>query len=531
MRRELLPAPPGSDDFSDPRKVAHAASFLQQSAEITVVPTSGFTVDAWVNLETTEHENGAVVGKGEPWNEQFVIDHLNERWRGFIRMPDNLIAGIDYPLQTGVWTHLALTWDGSTVTFYVNGQAVGSAQATSINSSTTYLGIGGRSEGGDNLNVEFPGLIDEVEYFNRALTAEEISNIAGAGTSGKCKSPSSLTCDAVIRGQEASCSVVGVVDSVIEWKFEGLLPWTQDSTTVVDSTNQMSSWTGLAVLSGKVSATVKTNDSLDTFSDDFTVADRSWSWGQSDWTFGAHAEPPSNCTFDPFEFPPDSVRLGKNVPASSGCGASGPRRIDPTVHSDSGLDAGYEEAEVAAGPNAGLWYVTGADYGMNRISLLNPYLEPDGPTRELSHSDDRKACRQPLGLKGQDPVVVNWYDYNDLCRSNPPTDMLDGILSHEGFGTGNIDANANGHEARARWSARKSGNDPTETVEAVVADSQIGLEDVLRQLLINIDAGISQDAADHQYVNNNWCGKQWVYDIPDSVYKEEQILQANGLCI
>ena len=73
------------------------------------------------------------------------------------------------PLNT--WTHLAATYDGTTLRLYVNGVQVGSrAVASPLLTSTGVLRIGGNSVWGEF----FAGRIDEVRLYNRALAAAEI---------------------------------------------------------------------------------------------------------------------------------------------------------------------------------------------------------------------------------------------------------------------------------------------------------------------------------------------------------------------
>ena len=71
------------------------------------------------------------------------------------------------------WTHLAGTYDGVTLRFYVNGVQVSSrAQTGAIATSTNPLQIGGDSIFGQY----FFGKIDEVRVYNRALSATEIQS-------------------------------------------------------------------------------------------------------------------------------------------------------------------------------------------------------------------------------------------------------------------------------------------------------------------------------------------------------------------
>jgi hypothetical protein len=71
-----------------------------------------------------------------------------------------------------VWTHLAATYDGTTLRLYVNGTQAG----TQAVSGALVVSTGALRIGGNNLWGEFfQGRIDEVRIYNRALTAAEIA--------------------------------------------------------------------------------------------------------------------------------------------------------------------------------------------------------------------------------------------------------------------------------------------------------------------------------------------------------------------
>jgi hypothetical protein len=76
-------------------------------------------------------------------------------------------------VPAGSWTHLAATYDGTTLRLYVNGTQAGQlAVSGSILTSTQPVRIGGNNIWGERFN----GLIDEVRIYNRALTAAQIQN-------------------------------------------------------------------------------------------------------------------------------------------------------------------------------------------------------------------------------------------------------------------------------------------------------------------------------------------------------------------
>jgi large repetitive protein len=84
----------------------------------------------------------------------------------------------------GTFVHVAGTFDGTTSLVYVDGVQVGSkTPMMSLGTNTEPAHIGEDSQGGSS----FPGIIDEVSVYSRALTATEIAAIFNAGKAGRCK--------------------------------------------------------------------------------------------------------------------------------------------------------------------------------------------------------------------------------------------------------------------------------------------------------------------------------------------------------
>ena len=74
-------------------------------------------------------------------------------------------------LTVGRWTHLALTYDGANLRFYVDGALTGATPTTgSIASSATALTIGSDPFYGQYYN----GLIDEIRIYSTALTQAQV---------------------------------------------------------------------------------------------------------------------------------------------------------------------------------------------------------------------------------------------------------------------------------------------------------------------------------------------------------------------
>ena len=127
----------------------------------------------------------------------------------------NTISGIagttgigDYGVPPDQWTHIAATYDGSTLKLYINGELVpnqgSNIGSTSINGNGSilqgpiqlsevpnhYFAVGTshwRAFANDFPKFGFYGEIDEIEIFERALTQSEIQAIYDADSAGKCK--------------------------------------------------------------------------------------------------------------------------------------------------------------------------------------------------------------------------------------------------------------------------------------------------------------------------------------------------------
>ena len=130
--------------------------------------TTAMTLEAWVSPTIAEDRWRDVIYKGD--DNYYLMGSTPggpPATGGTFTSP--LIA--QSALPPNVWSHLAATYDGTTLRLYVNGVQVASrAQTGSIATSNNPLSIGGDPIHGQG----FVGRIDEVRVYNRALTTGEI---------------------------------------------------------------------------------------------------------------------------------------------------------------------------------------------------------------------------------------------------------------------------------------------------------------------------------------------------------------------
>jgi hypothetical protein len=88
------------------------------------------------------------------------------------RLPDYIESDI-VSLVPQTWYNIALTWDGAYYTVYVDGIAKASGQYSGLTAMDTYADIG---NDGNNRLYALNGYVDDVRFYDRALSAVEISD-------------------------------------------------------------------------------------------------------------------------------------------------------------------------------------------------------------------------------------------------------------------------------------------------------------------------------------------------------------------
>jgi hypothetical protein len=155
----------------------------------TLDASTAVTVAAWIKL--AEYHTWAVI----LLKESSTVDHSYALWIDPLhRLSANFVLsdGTRAAFTTGefpldAWTHVAATYDGSMLRLYVNGaQVAANAASGTFPNTTGPLWIGGDQWAGDY----FPGSIDEVRVYDRALTAPEIvASMEPAETTVRITSP------------------------------------------------------------------------------------------------------------------------------------------------------------------------------------------------------------------------------------------------------------------------------------------------------------------------------------------------------
>ena len=168
-------------------KLSNCVSFAGSTQYATVPNASHFTntsggslsINLWIYM-TTAHLTSTANLFGSPTTPGFYFpaDQGTNQYDLRYYVTGNAFGdGTVTTYAATTWYMLTMVKSGGTVSFYRNGSLLGSSSTgnDATTSSTQYIG-------GDPSSEPFPGRIDEVGYWSRAITTGEITTLYNSGT-------------------------------------------------------------------------------------------------------------------------------------------------------------------------------------------------------------------------------------------------------------------------------------------------------------------------------------------------------------
>lgn len=171
-------------------QISNALTLASSSSQFATLPTgvlnglTNFTIMGWVKLNSRLAQGrmfdfGTSTAPGSTTGVYMFLTPYNGSNMRFAITTNgfNNEQGINVTaLNTGVWTHVAVTLSGSSAKLYVNGVLSGSNNSMTLNPSklgTTTQNYLGKSQFGPD--PYFDGSFDDFRIYNRALTVGEIA--------------------------------------------------------------------------------------------------------------------------------------------------------------------------------------------------------------------------------------------------------------------------------------------------------------------------------------------------------------------
>lgn len=141
-----------------------------------------FTIIIWMKLDNLSAENDWVISKGLGFGNFsiHVTGNSSQFWAGYAGYTHVTESGnwssiaSSEPLPIGSFFCLAISVDRNNFKSYINGQVVRQAQNITPpkqNDNPVYIGLGGHNA----IDEYFSGIIDEVQFYSRVLSDNEVA--------------------------------------------------------------------------------------------------------------------------------------------------------------------------------------------------------------------------------------------------------------------------------------------------------------------------------------------------------------------
>lgn len=139
--------------------------------------TSGFTVSAWIKRDVNSggrsilSKRATAYGGVRGYDFRILADgRFNARWRNSSGTNQEITSSVAIPLN--IWHNVAVVYNGTTATIYIDGVADTSANLTPPAAWTHSFLIGAGGKG--TIDGFFHGSIDEVRIWNTNLTVDQL---------------------------------------------------------------------------------------------------------------------------------------------------------------------------------------------------------------------------------------------------------------------------------------------------------------------------------------------------------------------
>jgi hypothetical protein len=164
-----------------------ATSYINAGNDVNLnMNGGGITMSAWAAINAVSasqriiHKGG---DSGSAYDYSLGYTSTNQIFAAAMSttgaMTDGVMTTSTYA-ATGVWTHIAATYNGVTITIYVNGVQQATTSSSTSDTGNSNFVVGDRNDGTQFFN----GLISDVQVYGTALSANQVQQLYQEGISG-----------------------------------------------------------------------------------------------------------------------------------------------------------------------------------------------------------------------------------------------------------------------------------------------------------------------------------------------------------
>lgn len=169
-----------------PGKIGTALSFAAEDAAVRLGRRAWLnlgqqiTLEAWVCPGAPDDRSHIIIAKNDEYLLRLDKQPEGGRISFFVHVGTPAVnweprVSSKTPPQPGKWTHVVATWDGASLRMYIDGELHDERARVGFPNPNPYPVMIGNFEYPSCHGGNFGGLIDEVRIYDRALTADEVT--------------------------------------------------------------------------------------------------------------------------------------------------------------------------------------------------------------------------------------------------------------------------------------------------------------------------------------------------------------------
>ena len=132
-----------------------------------------WTIEAWVKPEAFNNKGFPTIYSQGFWRASLGLNATTGKFDSWVNNTGQLNSTVIPPLSD--WTHVAVTFDGTTRRFIVDGVEAGAVASSAMTSDNNPVYLGAAGSSAPDSRSFFQGTMDEVRVWKRALSAAEIA--------------------------------------------------------------------------------------------------------------------------------------------------------------------------------------------------------------------------------------------------------------------------------------------------------------------------------------------------------------------